>query len=450
MAIDQQQTANEGAMSMPPRFRAPGWAFAILFVASPRASMHALQRRYGDAYTVQLPSIGKAVVVSDPALVKQVLSAKNDVLHNGDPHPLTSVLGHGSMFALEEDRHTKERRLISPSFRGDRMRSYREIIVAEARREMRDWPEGKPFATLDPFMRITLAAILRAVFGAEGEHFDELKRDLPRAVELGSKLAPLPGLHKDWGPLSPWTKFLKLRDHCYEVLGEMVDEAGADPDLANRADVLASLVQSSYDDGTRMTRRDILDELMTMLAAGHETTASSLAWMIERLQRHPELLARLVEEAQGEESTLRMATILELQRVRPIIPAFFRRVMTPFALGDWVLPRGTNIVVSTTNLHRDERNYERPEEFDPDRFLARKAPESTKWTPFGGGVRRCIGEGFAMMEMDLVLREILRNFEITVSTEAAEKTYNRGIALVPRRGGRVTVRRKPAAAEALG
>lgn len=449
MAIDQQQVAGGEAVSMPPNFRAPGWAFALLFVASPRASMHALQRRYGDVYTVQLPSIGKAVVVSDPVLVKQVLSAKSDVLHNGDPHPLTSVLGRGSMFALEEERHTKERRLISPSFRGDRMRSYREIIVTEARREMRDWPEGKPFSTLDPFMRITLAAILRAVFGAEGKHFDDLKRDLPRAVELGSKLAPLPGLHKDWGPLSPWTKFLRLRDDCYEVLGEMVDEARVDPELANRADVLASLVQSTYDDGTQMSRRDILDELMTMLAAGHETTASSLAWMIERLQRHPDLLARLVEEAEGEESKLRMATILELQRVRPIIPAFFRRVMKPFELGEWVLPRGTNIVVSTTNLHRDERNYERPEEFDPDRFLVKKAPDSARWTPFGGGVRRCIGEGFAMMEMDLVLREILRNFEITVSTEAAEKTYNRGIAMVPKRGGRVSVRRTAAAASAF-
>lgn len=442
MAIDQQQAATGEPVGLPPSFRAPGWVFGLLFVASPRASMHALQRRFGDAFTVQLPSIGKAVVVSDPVLVKQVLSAKNDVLHNGDPHPLTSVLGQGSMFALEEERHTKERRLISPSFRGDRMRSYREIIVTEAHREMRGWPEGKSFATLDPFMRITLAAILRAVFGAEGAHFEELKRDLPRAVELGSKVATIPGLQKDWGPWSPWTKFLRLRDHCYDVLGEMIDEARVDPELGNRADVLASLVQSSYDDGTQMARRDILDELMTMLAAGHETTASSLAWMMERLQRHPELLARLVDEAQGEESKLRMATILELQRVRPIIPGFFRRVMKPFELGEWLLPRGTNIVISTTNLHRDQRNFDRPEDFDPDRFLAKKSPESSKWTPFGGGVRRCIGEGFAMMEMDLVLREILRNFEIEVSTKAAEKSHNRGIALVPKRGGLLTVRRK--------
>jgi cytochrome P450 len=292
------------------------------------------------------------------------------------------------------------------------------------------------------FMRITLNAILRTVFGAAGPHQQRLTELLPDLVALGSVVTLFPWLRRDLGRFSPGGRRLRLIAEYTEVIEALIDEALADPALDERTDVLALLLAAHYEDGSSMSRSAIGDELLTLLAAGHETTATSLAWAVERLRRHPALLARLAEEADGDGSDLRQATINEVQRSRPVITQTDRYVaVDEFELGEWRIPRGHRIVQMATLMHFDPRYFERPDEFLPDRFLDR-TPDTYTWIPFGGGTRRCVGAAFAKMEMNVVLRTMLREVELEPTTEPDERWRPRGVAFAPARGGRAVVRRR--------
>jgi hypothetical protein len=221
----------------------------------------------------------------------------------------------------------------------------------------------------------------------------------------------------------------------------MIDESLADPHLEDRADVMALLLRANYDDGASMSRSAIADELLTLLAAGHETTATSLAWSVERLRRHPWILERLKAEAAGDGKELRTATVNEIQRTRPVITATGRKVAADmFELGEWRIPKGHRVVTSAQMIHNDERFFERPGQFQPDRFVGRK-PDTYTWIPFGGGTRRCIGAAFAQMEMDIVLRTLLREFDLETTTAPGERWRSRGVAFAPAGGGLAVVRR---------
>jgi cytochrome P450 len=434
--------ATAPTVKLPPGPRIPGVVVGALAQANRRSLMKQLSRRFGDAFSVTLPALGPSVVIANPELVKRVFTAKPDVLAFGEDSPLGRVLGPGSLFSLDGERHLRERRLLLPPFHGERMKSYEAIIEDEARKEMATWPDGAEFRTLEPFMRITLNAILRTVFGAEGPHLRRLAELLPPAVELGSRLALLPWAQRDLGRVSPGGRFVRMRRAYDAVIDEMIDEALADPRLEERADVMALLLRAHYEDGSSMSRSQIADELLTLLAAGHETTATSLAWAVERLRRHPAVLARLTEEARGEDGVLRMATIHEVQRTRPVIVATSRVVVADdgFELGEWRIPKGHRVVVSASMIHNDPRFFDDPLTFAPDRFVDRK-PDTYTWVPFGGGTRRCIGAAFAHMEMDIVLRTLLREFDLAPTSEPSERWRSRGIAGAPRHGGRALVRR---------
>jgi hypothetical protein len=406
--------------------------------------MTRLRQRHGDAFTIELPIFGRSVIVSRPDLVKQVFRAPPDVLAFGEASPLGAVLGPGSLFAMDGQEHLRERRLILPAFHGERMKSYEGIIEEEAEREMATWPEAQEFATLQPFMRITLNSILRAVFGARGADVSELAGVLPAFVTLGSRLSLLPSLQRDRGPFTPGRRFHRLRARYDAIIERMIDARLADPRLEEGDDVMSLLLRAHYEDGASMSRSAIADELLTLLAAGHETTATSLAWAVERLRRHPAVTERLASEAQGDGNALRMATILEVQRTRPVIDGTGRRVLQDFPLGDWVIPKGCHVMVAARMIHEDPRFFDRPTEFDPDRFLDTK-PDTYTWVPFGGGTRRCPGAAFAHMEMDIVLRTLLRRFELQSTDDRAERWRNRGIAYAPARGGRAAVLRRGAA-----
>jgi cytochrome P450 family 138 len=431
----------DASLRIPPGPRVPSYASGLLVLANQAKVLRFLQRRYGDEFSVKIPVFGRTVIVSSPALVKQVFTASPDVLAFGERSPLGAVLGPGSLFSLDGAEHLRERRLLLPPFHGERMKSYEAIIEEEARREMVTWPQGEELRTLAPFMRITLNSILRAVFGAEGPHLRRLAGLLPAVVSLGSKLSMAPRLQRDLGPRSPGGRFVRLRRAYDRVIDEMIDEALADPRLEERADTLALLLRAKYDDGEAMSRSAISDELLTLLAAGHETTATTLAWAVERLRRHPAVLERLRAEAEGDGNALRMATIHEVQRARPVITATGRVVTADrFELGDWCLPRGYRVVVSAALIHSDARFFERPRVFDPDRFLERK-PDTYTWVPFGGGTRRCIGAAFAHMEMDVVLRTLLRELVLAPTSAPSERWRWRGIAFAPSGGGRAVVHR---------
>jgi len=435
-------TSTADGLRVPPGPPLPKALTAPLFFTNRRSTIQLLRRRYGDAFTIDLPVLGRSVIVSSPALVKQMFTAPGDQLAWRDS-PLGDMLGPGSLFSLDGPEHLRERRLLLPPFHGARMQSYEAIIAEEAHREIATWPEDRPFPTLESFMRITLNAILRTVFGAEGPHLRRLAGLLPGMVTLASRLTLMTALRRDLGPCSPGGKLLRMRAEYDAIVDEMIDEALADPRLAERADVMALLLGAHYEDGSAMSRSAIADELLTLLAAGHETTATTLAWTVERLRRHPWILERLRREADGgDENALRMATILEVQRTRPVIVATSRTVVSDaFDLGEWRLPRGMRVVASVLMVHTDDRFFERAREFQPDRFVDRR-PDTYAWIPFGGGTRRCIGAAFAHMEMDVVLRTLLREVDLETTPVRGERWRSRGIAFAPADGGVAVVRRR--------
>jgi cytochrome P450 len=354
---------------------------------------------------------------------------------------LSRLFGSGSVFGLEGDDHRRRRRLLAPPFHGKSMKNYETIIEEETLREMAGWPEGRPFATLPPMMRITLNAILRAVFGAEGAELDELRRLIPPWVTLGSRLAALPK-PKRYSRFGLWGRLDKWRRQYDGVIEKLIAAEQADPDFADRTDVLALLLRSTYDDGAAMSHKEIGDELLALLAAGHETTASTLAWAFERISRHPELLARLVDEADNGGNELRQATILEVQRARTVIDFAGRHVYPEaYRLGEWVIPRGYSIIVGIAQIHDNPEVFPDPRRFDPQRFIDTK-PSALSWIPFGGGTRRCVGAAFANMEMDVVLRTVLRHFTIETTDAPDERWHCRGVAFTPKDGGPVVVRRR--------
>ena len=426
---------------LPPTPPVPRLIQGLGFTTSRKWTVAQIVRRCGDVFTLQLPVFGRTVIVADPALAKELFMANTEDVGNIQPN-LSRVLGSGSVFALDGTDHRRRRRLLTPPFHGKSIRNYEAIFEEETLREAQSWPEGKPFETLEPMMRITLNAILRAVFGADGTHLDELRRIIPPWVTLGSRLAVLPTPARTYGRFSPWGRLARYRRRYDEVIGRLIDAVQADPDFDERDDVLALLLKSTYEDGSSMSRQDIGDELLTLLAAGHETTAATLGWVFERISRHPDVLARLAAEADTEDNEYRQAVILEVQRVRTVIDFAGRHVYAPsFNLGEYTIPQGYSIVVALSQMHHRAQEFPDPDRFDPHRFLGQRPPTFAH-IPFGGGTRRCVGAAFANVEMDIVLRTVLRHFVIETTDTPAEKTHSRGVAYTPKSGGRVTVHRR--------
>ena len=390
---------------------------------------------------MNLPVFGPTVIVANPQLAKQLFMANTEDVGNIQPN-LSRVLGKGSVFALDGADHRRRRKLLTPPFHGKSIKNYEQIFEEETLRESANWPEGQAFSTLEPMMRITLNAILRAVFGADGEQLDELRRIIPPWVTLASRLVVLPTPTRTYGRYSPWGRLAEYRRQYDDVIGRLIDRVKADPNFDSRDDVLALLLRSTYEDGSEMSRQDIGDELLTLLAAGHETTASTLGWAFERITRHPEVLSKLVDEAATDDNEYRQATILEVQRARTVIDFAGRHVYAPtFELGEWVIPRGYSIVVAISQLHERAEDFPDPERFDPQRYVGTRPP-TFAFVPFGGGTRRCVGAAFANVEMDVVLRTVLRHFVIDTTTAPDEKVHSRGVAFTPKDGGRIIVHRR--------
>jgi cytochrome P450 len=422
----------------PKTSRAVQGAFALLM---PIRSARHLRSRYGSAFTLNLPIFGHAVMIGDPAEVKALFTSPPEVADNFEMN-LGRVLGPGSFFALEGEAHKRQRKLLAPPFHGRRLAAYESIIEEEAERELAAWPEGREFATLESMMRITLNVILRAVFGAEGAEFEQLRGLLPSFVKLGSRLVTLPLPRDRFGALNPWRRFDRYRREYDAIIDRLIDKAEADPQLDRREDILAMMLQARYDDGSRMTRSEVADQLLTLLTAGHETTATTLAWAVERLRRHPDVLRRLRDEVDAGGSELREATIWEVQRVRPVIDVTGRQVRADsLQLGRWTLPKGQMVIVNMFLIHDNENLFPNARAFDPDRFVGER-PDTYTWLPFGGGARRCIGASFAHLEMNVVLRTLLRDFELEPTTDADERWHNRGVAYAPAKGGRAVVHRR--------
>jgi cytochrome P450 len=423
-------TTMTSAVTLPPGPTAPRAVQGAYALTQPLRGLRRLRDRYGDAFTVNVPIFGHAVVISDPAEIKQLFTSGPGLVDNLEVN-LGRVLGPHSMFALSGDEHRRQRKLLVPPFHGRRLAAYEKIVEEETVRELASWPEGKAFATLPSMMRITLNAILRAVFGAEGAEFAELRELLPPFVSLGSRLAVAPISKK--GRFNPWRRFERMRREYDAIVDRLIAKARPDGD-----DVLSMLLQTRYDDGTGLSRDEISDQLLTLLTAGHETTATTLAWAVERLRRHPALL----EELEKDDGKLLDATILEVQRSRPVIDLTARQVKQDgYRLGRWTLPKGYAVLVSIALIHDDDAVFPHAATFDPHRFEGAR-PDLYQWIPFGGGTRRCLGAAFATMEMTVVLRTLLRDCTLEPTTDAGERWHSRGVAYAPAKGGRAIVRRR--------
>jgi cytochrome P450 len=433
--------ATTDPVRLPPAPRIPKLVQGIGFLTARDKAVAAVGRRYGSEFTLNLPIFGRAVVISDPALVKELFTMSTDLIARGGT--LGEVLGPGSTFSLDGTAHRQRRKLLVPPFHGKRMQGYEHIIEEEVLREIATWPEGEGFATLPSMMRITLNAILRAVFGADGAALEELRELLPPMVLKASRLAVMPpAVRRDYGPWSPWGRVQNLRLRYDAIIAGLIADARRDPAFDERNDVLALLLQARYEDGSAISEDHVADELLTLLAAGHETTATTLAWAVERLRRHPRLLTRLTQEVDAGNSELLQATIFEVQRTRPVINAFARVTKTRIRLGEWVIPERHVVLVSISLAHAAERNFADAAVFDPDRFVG-NPPDTHAWIPFGGGIRRCIGASFANMEMMVTLRTLLREFEFSTTYSAGEPAHSRGVATAPGQGGKAVVYRRP-------
>ncbi|MEV0720267.1 cytochrome P450 [Asanoa sp. NPDC050611] len=424
-----------------PVVRLPKAAQTAGMLFARRRFLMSLRERHGKAFVLDVPPFGRTLVVSDPAALKQLFTASPEVV--GTPQPnLGRVLGAGSIFGLDGEPHRLRRKLLVPPFHGRRMHAYAGLIEEEFAREAATWPLGREFATLAPFMRITLNVILRAVFGADGEELRELREKLPIFVTYGSRLTVLPVTDRGIGPWNPWRKFREYRAIYDRIVQILIDRARADEHLDERDDILAMLLQSRYEDGAPMSDAHIKDELLTLLAAGHETTATTLAWAVERLSRHPAALHALVDDLDRGGTDLLQATILEIQRTRPVVINTARRVIGDgLRIGEVDVPRGWTVLAGIDLVHTDESVFAHPRRFDPTRFVGEK-PATYAWIPFGGGTRRCVGAAFANLEMTVVLRALLRDFELRTTYAPGERWHSRGVAYAPAKGGLAVVHRR--------
>jgi cytochrome P450 len=437
---------------LPPGPRAPALLQTLAWAVAPTWIMDNCAQRLGETFTLTFwPSGMQLVVVSGPEAVKTVFTAPPHIAPSAAGNsPVRPVMGPSSVIVLTGAEHMRQRKLLLPPFHGERMREYEQTIVQATRADIASWPLERPMRLQERTRAITLEVILRAVFGVEAERMAALRGAIDNLL----------------APMQPWRMVLfalrrpsverppgaigRALDRLDAVIYDELAKRRAQEDLSQRTDILSLLMQARDEDGEPMTDGELRDELVTLLLAGHETTATSVAWAIERLVRHPDKLARLVAEIDagddgGAESYM-TAVVNETLRVRPVVPIVARMLTQELQVDGYALPAGTRVTPSIYLTNRNPRVYEHPAEFRPERF-AQSGPDTFAWIPFGGGIRRCIGASFAQLEMRLMLATMLRELHPSLPrdrrsaggrrTRAGELNRRRAITLVPSRGASV-------------
>jgi len=414
---------------------------SVGFVLWPDRFLDACQAKCGDFFTLH-PQKGRWIVItSDPATVKDVFTGDPNLLHAGAGNiVLQPILGSRSVLLLDGPEHLRQRRLMLPAFHGERMRLYGDVMRAAAERAIEGWPRGRSFDVLPSMQAITLEVILRAVFGVtDPQRAAELAKPLRAVLDTVASRRRVLALALTTGrsgPLSPWGRFVAARQAADELITSEI--AARRASHTDGDDVLSLLLSARDEEGRALTDEELRDELMTLLVAGHETTATALAWTLERLARHPGVLRDVIAERRAGGEELLEATIKETLRLRPVVPAVVRKLQAPMTFGGWDLPAGVHIGPSIYLLHRRPDLYPDPLSFRPQRFLER-AYGTYEWIPFGGGIRRCLGASFALFEMRVVLQTLLERVELQPASGAGEKVMRRAITFAPARGGRIAV-----------
>jgi cytochrome P450 family 135 len=380
--------------------------------------------------------------VANPELVKKVFAGDARLFHAGEANAsvLEPAVGPGSVLTLDEEEHLRQRKLLLPPFHGDAVRRYGDLIREITEREMESWPVGRPFALRDHTQRITLDVILRAVFGVrDPQRFATAQRLVDEFANRSHAIVLFPVMRRRLGRFSPMVRFERARDALDKFIYEEIALRRREAD-AERDDVLSLLLRATHEDGSPMSDRELRDELVTVIGAGHETTATGLAWAVERLVRTPRVLARLRESITAGEEDYLDAVVKETLRTRPVITDVARKLTAPTEIGGYELPAGTFVLPAILVIHHRADLYPQPLEFRPERFLEGQG-EGFTWIPFGGGVRRCIGAAFAQYEMRIVLRAILERADLRAADPKPERLRPRNITLAPGRGTSVVLRR---------
>jgi cytochrome P450 len=459
-----KQAASGARVGLPPSPRMPALAQTLLWVLAPTWMMDRCARTLGEAFTIRFwPSGMKLAVFGSPEAVKTVFTAPGDVAPSGArTSPVAPVLGKSSVLTLIGKEHMRQRKLLLPPFHGERMREYEDVIVEATRRDMATWQLGERMTLQEHTRQITLEVILRAVFGVEAERMGALRAAITDLFEPPQLLTLLRAILRRPNGERPGGAIGRALDRLDAVVYEEIARRRASSDVGERGDVLSLLLGARDEDGEAMTDDELRDELVTLLLAGHETTATSVAWALERLVRHPDKLARLVaeidaraqsgeggERGEGGGEEYMNAVVNETLRVRPVVPVVVRVLTQELEVGGYRLPAGTRVVPSIYLTNRNERTYADPRAFCPERFLEAaggRAISQFSWIPFGGGIRRCIGASFAQMEMKVILRTVLSELEPRLPGgfmgDRDELIRRRAITLVPMRGAQLVWERR--------
>ena len=442
--------------ALPPGPRSPAVLQVVRGLRRPIPLLEECARRYGDVFTLRFPGFDPLVVFSDPAAVKTIFSGDPEVLRAGAANViLAPFVGMDSLLLADGARHRRKRRLLMPPFHGERMQVYGEVMRAITDDVIDRWPLGRAFPIQSETQQITLDVILRAVFGLdEGGTKDALRGRMVEgaSIVVDHPMLMMKALQRDLGPLTAWRRVTQVRDEVDAMLFAEFARRRAEA-RTDRTDVLSLLLAARDEDGQPMSDRELRDEMVTLLLAGHETTATTLAWVLQHVLAHPEVYARLREELAAWSGSDRVpgngdlpyldATIKETQRLMPIIPMVGRRLEAPLTIGDRELPDGVVVAPSIYLTHRRPDLWKDPERFDPERFLA-KRPTPYEFFPFGGGVRACLGAAFASLEMKIVLARILTRVELRAAPGYRARVVRRGISFAPSEGMPVVVERRAA------
>jgi len=429
---------------LPPGPRLPAILQSIGALRFRHTFIPAMHRRYGEVFSLRLVPEGRNFVLfSRPEHVKEIFAGDPEVFHAGKGNAILGpVMGEHSLLLLDSGQHRRARKLLMPAFNGRALRGYEDLVVRLVRAEVERWPEHEPFASLGRMNALTLEVILHVVFGVTDE--DRLAQLRP-VVHRTVNIPPLvflgwafPALHR----LGPWRRTVENQVELDRLIFAEIAERRLASDLADRPDVLSRLLQVEDDESDHaLTDEELRDQLVTLLLAGHETTATALAWTLYELGQDPDQEARAHSAAVADDSDYLEAVLKESLRLHPVIPMAVRHLMAPATVGGIDLPRGTNVAASIVLAHQSESSHPDHTRFRPERFLEGEVPTNT-WFPFGGGVRRCIGAGFSMMEGVVVLREVLSAYRVTRPSGRTEVPRVRNITSVPRHGARIVVTRR--------
>lgn len=406
----------------------------------------ACRRRYGSAFTMRIATMGTLVYLDDPAEIKKVFAGSPNVYHAGEANMmLGGLLGDSSVLVIDGDVHRERRRQMLPAFHREAVARQTGLMAEIASANIATWPVGAEFPVAPKMSEITLEVILRTVIGAsDPSRLAALRAVMPKLLNVtpwASLAIAKPSLQR----FGPWRALRRNMAEADRLLYAEIADRRADPGLATRTDALAMLVRAADGDGTTMTDKELRDQLITLLVAGHDTTATGLSWALERLTRHPAILDKAVRAAEGSAAgdpagdEYLDAVARETLRIRPVVFDVGRVLKESVDIAGCRLPAGTMVAPGIGLVHSRADQYPNPDRFDPDRMVG-ATPGPTVWFPFGGGNRRCLGATFAMVEMRVVLREVLRRVQLCTSTAADERQKVKHVILIPHRGARIRVR----------